>query len=93
MLRCAEVNYEPSSPHAGLTGEIPTDVADASGTLLFDAGARAWRREIARLFEIDPAWLPPPESPEACGQTASGVVVAAGARDQELYPALRRFAS
>jgi xylulokinase len=66
-----------------LTGERATDVADASGTLLLDVGARRWSDELAAAFGVDPAWLPPVlESPQVSGTTADGVPVAAGAGDQ-----------
>jgi xylulokinase len=66
-----------------LTGEHATDVADASGTLLLDVGARAWSHELTTAFGVDPAWLPRVlESPEVSGTTPAGVPVAAGAGDQ-----------
>jgi xylulokinase len=66
-----------------LTGERATDVADASGTLLLDVGARAWSAPLQQAFGVDPAWLPRlHESPEVSGTTAGGVPVAAGAGDQ-----------
>jgi len=66
-----------------LAGEWATDVADASGTLLFDVAARRWSDEVLAALEIDPAILPPAlESPEVSGRTAAGVPVAAGAGDQ-----------
>jgi xylulokinase len=66
-----------------LTGEHAIDVADASGTLLFDVAARAWSREVAEALEVPGDWLPPAlESPELSGRTAAGVPVAAGAGDQ-----------
>jgi xylulokinase len=66
-----------------LCGELATDVADASGTLLLDVGARAWSPELLDLFGVDPAWLPAlHESPAVSGHTAAGVPVAAGAGDQ-----------
>ncbi|HEY6758822.1 MAG TPA: xylulokinase [Baekduia sp.] len=67
-----------------LTGERATDVADASGTLLLDVGARAWSPALMREFGVDPAWLPRVlESPDVSGTTrAGGVPVAAGAGDQ-----------
>jgi xylulokinase len=65
-----------------LTGEHAIDVADASGTLLFDVAQRRWSEEMLEALELDPAWLPRPlESPEISG-TAAGVPVAAGAGDQ-----------
>jgi xylulokinase len=66
-----------------LTGEHAIDVADASGTLLFDVAARRWSREMLEALELDPAWLPRAlESPEISGATAGGIPVAAGAGDQ-----------
>ena len=66
-----------------LCGEHATDVADASGTLLFDVARRRWSEEMAQALQIDPAWLPRTlESPECSGVTAGGVPVAAGAGDQ-----------
>src|SRR5262249_22288549 len=66
-----------------LTGEHAIDVADASGTLLFDVARRRWSDEMLDALELDPAWLPRAlESPEVSGTTAAGVPVAAGAGDQ-----------
>jgi xylulokinase len=66
-----------------LTGEHAIDVADASGTLWLDVGARAWSQPVLDALEVDPAWLPRLlESPEVSGATAEGVPVAAGAGDQ-----------
>src|SRR3989442_6984 len=66
-----------------LTGERATDVADASGTLLFDVAGRRWSPEMLAALELDPACLPRAlESPEVSGETAAGIPVAAGAGDQ-----------
>jgi xylulokinase len=66
-----------------LTGELATDVSDASGTLLLDVARRAWSDELTRAFAVDPDWLPPVhESPEPTGRTTDDVPVAAGAGDQ-----------
>jgi xylulokinase len=66
-----------------LTGEHASDVADASGTLLFDVASRRWSDEMLAALELDPAWLPRAlESPEVSGETETGVPVAAGAGDQ-----------
>jgi xylulokinase len=66
-----------------LTGEHAIDVADASGTLLFDVAGRRWSREMVEALELDASWLPRTlESPELSGTTADGVPVAAGAGDQ-----------
>src|SRR5215470_584269 len=42
----------------GLTGECATDVADASGTALFDVARRAWAVEIAERVDIGRSVLP-----------------------------------
>ncbi|MEA2283985.1 MAG: xylulokinase [Solirubrobacteraceae bacterium] len=66
-----------------LCDEHAIDVADASGTLLFDVAARRWSDEVLEALAIDPAWLPKVhESPEVAGETHGGVPVAAGAGDQ-----------
>ncbi len=66
-----------------LCGEHATDVADASGTLLFDVAQRRWSDAVVEALEVDPAWLPCAlESPECSGVTATGIPVAAGAGDQ-----------
>lgn len=76
-----------------LTGERATDVADASGTLLFDVVNRRWSREMLYAFELDETLLPAVfESPEVCarvsreGAAATGLLegtpVVAGGGDQ-----------
>ena len=76
-----------------LTGERAMDVADASGTLLFDVAHRRWSAEMARAMDLDERLLPPVfESPEvvatvsAAGAQATGLRegtrVVAGAGDQ-----------
>ena len=76
-----------------LTGERAMDVADASGTLLFDVVHRRWSAEVANATEIDQRLLPPVfESPEIVGAVSSegaratglreGTRVVAGAGDQ-----------
>ncbi|MFZ1994117.1 MAG: xylulokinase, partial [Solirubrobacteraceae bacterium] len=66
-----------------LTGELATDVSDASGTVLLDVGRRAWSSELGRAFAVDQEWLPALyESQEVTGETATGLPVAAGAGDQ-----------
>src|SRR4051794_36344545 len=64
-----------------LTGEHAIDVADASGTLWLDVGARDWSDAVLDALEVDRAWLPRLlESPDVSG--VAGVPVAAGAGDQ-----------
>src|SRR5438034_1538474 len=41
-----------------LTGEHLVDVADASGTLLFDVGRRRWSDDVLDALEVPRAWLP-----------------------------------
>jgi xylulokinase len=66
-----------------LCEEHAIDVADASGTLLFDVAGRQWSDEVLDALEIDRAWLPRvAESPDVAGETHGGVPVAAGAGDQ-----------
>jgi xylulokinase len=66
-----------------LCGERAIDVADASGTLLFDVAHRRWSEEVCAALEIDMSWLPQAlESPEVSGETSDGIPVAAGAGDQ-----------
>jgi xylulokinase len=51
-----------------LFGELATDVADASGTLLFDVARRRWSEEVLDALEVPPEWLPPvSESTEVAG--------------------------
>jgi xylulokinase len=56
-----------------LCGEYATDVADASGTLLFDVAQRRWSDAVVAALDVDPAWLPRAlESPEVSGVTRGG---------------------
>jgi xylulokinase len=65
-----------------LTGEWAIDVADASGTLLFDVARRTWSKEVLDALELPAEWLPPVlESPDVSGTTSQGIPVAAGAGD------------
>ena len=66
-----------------LTGELATDVSDASGTLLFDVGGRCWSEEMLELLDLPREWFPAAlESGAVSGATAGGVPVAAGGGDQ-----------
>jgi xylulokinase len=65
-----------------LTGERATDVADASGTLLFDVPGRRWSEEMLEALEIPAAWLPAayespyvPTAPGAGDQAAAALGV------------------
>jgi xylulokinase len=51
-----------------LTGVHAIDVADASGTLLFDVGGRRWSDEVCAALDVPTEWLPQSfESPEIAG--------------------------
>src|SRR5437588_6071851 len=64
-----------------LTGEKATDVADASGTLLFDVAGRKWSHAMLAATEIDEALLPRVyESPEITGVVSSAGAEATGLR-------------
>ena len=66
-----------------LTGDRAIDVADASGTLLFDVAARRWSEDVLTALELPVEWLPRAlESPDRSGTTGTGTPVAAGAGDQ-----------
>ncbi len=41
-----------------LTGEFASDVADASGTLLFNVNKRCWHEELLKKLDISVEWLP-----------------------------------
>jgi xylulokinase len=61
-----------------LTGERAIDAADASGTLLFDVGARRWSDEVLDELDLPRAWLPPVyESPDVPGAPGAGDQAAA----------------
>lgn len=76
-----------------LTGEKATDVADASGTLLFNVTKRIWSDEMISATQLDSSILPRVfESPEVSGTISeagskatglpTGTPVVAGAGDQ-----------
>jgi len=65
-----------------LTGERATDVADASGTLLFNVAKRAWSDEMANAAGIDERLLPKVfESPEVAGRVSAEGAAATGLRE------------
>jgi xylulokinase len=62
-----------------LTGEYAADKAGASGTILFDLGARDWSPEIIAALGIDPSWLPPTfEGPTVTGGLTTEAAAATG---------------
>lgn len=75
-----------------LSGDKATDVADASGTLLFDVQNRKWSADMIDAFDLDPSFFPKAhESVEATGRISEkaadetglrkGTLVIAGAGD------------
>jgi xylulokinase len=65
-----------------LTGERATDVADASGTLLFEVAQRRWSAPMLAAAEIDQSYLPTVfESPEITGVVSSEGSIATGLRE------------
>ncbi len=76
-----------------LTGEVATDVSDASATLLYDVARRRWSQELIGEWKLPP-WILPPvlESAQVAGQLRPaaaealglpvGTPVVAGAADQ-----------
>lgn len=75
-----------------LTGEVATEVSDASGTGLFDVRRRVWAYDLIESLGIDPSFLPPCyESHEISGRVSAagaalfglpaGVPVAGGGGD------------
>jgi xylulokinase len=61
-----------------LFGPRAIDVADASGTLLFDVAQRAWSEEVIAALELPGEWLPPAyESPDVPGAPGAGDQAAA----------------
>ena len=76
-----------------LTGEHATDVADASGTLLFDVRNRCWHTGLMSLLGLDPDLMPRAfEGPEITGTLRpdiaaltglpAGIPIVAGGGDQ-----------
>ena len=81
--RIAHVLLPKDFVRLALTGELATDVADASGTLLFDVAGRRWSGDVLDALELPAAWLPRAlESPAVSAETPGGTPVAAGAGDQ-----------
>ncbi len=64
-----------------LTGVHATDVADASGTLLFDVAGRRWSHEMLGALEIDRTLMPEAfESPQVTGSVSAAGAAATGLR-------------
>jgi xylulokinase len=64
-----------------LTGGYAVDVADGSGTILFDLAARTWSPELLAALDLDPAVLPSThEGPEVTGTVTAAAAAATGLR-------------
>ena len=61
-----------------LTGEHAIDVADASGTLLFDVADRRWSTEVCEALEIPLEWLPPAHESTEIGGAGDQAAAALG---------------
>ncbi len=66
-----------------LTGEMKTEVSDASGTGIFDVPKRKWSPELMALLDLDPNLFPECfESSEVTAKTFKGTPVVGGEGDQ-----------
>ncbi len=64
-----------------LTGERAVDVADGSGTILFDLAERTWSPIVLAALGIDPDICPPTfEGPEVTGVVSAEAAAATGLR-------------
>lgn len=64
-----------------LTGRLATDVADASGTLLFDVARRRWSTDMLQATGLDGSLLPEAfEGPQVTGSVTAAGAEATGLR-------------
>lgn len=62
-----------------LSGEIATDVSDASGTGLYDVKNRAWAQDLIRKVGLEPSFFPKAfESTEAVGRVTKAAAALTG---------------
>jgi xylulokinase len=61
-----------------LEGTLATDVADASGTLLFDVAERRWSEEVCAELGIPLEWLPPVSESTDVGAAGDQAAAAVG---------------
>lgn len=67
--RLAHVLLPKDDVRRRLTGELVSEVSDASGTLLLDVAKRAWSKPLLSKLELDPSLLPAVvESEEVTGR-------------------------
>lgn len=65
-----------------LTGQLASEVSDASGTLLFNVRKREWSKEMLELLEIPERWMPPVfESHIPSGNLSSEIIQQFGLAD------------
>ena len=84
MARTRWIVQPKDALRARLTGEVASDVSDASATLLFDLHARNWSDEICRRLEIDRGKLAPLTESETLARALglpTGIAVAVGGAD------------
>ncbi len=64
-----------------LTGDLATEVSDASGTVLFDVAHRRWSGEVLQALDIPADWLPASyESPAVTGSLSASAARETGLR-------------
>lgn len=62
-----------------LTGDWAVDVADGSGTILFDLAARTWSKQVLGALDLDSGLFPPTfEGPEVTGTISPTAAAATG---------------
>jgi xylulokinase len=62
-----------------MTGQLATDVGDASGTLLFNPATRNWNLDVAAAFNLPSSLLPPVlESGDIAGRLTPHAAAALG---------------
>lgn len=90
--KCAHVLLPKDYVRYRLTGELATEVSDASGMQLMDVKRRCWSDEVLEKLQIEKSWLAKMyESPEVTGEVTAtaaeetglkvGTIVVGGAGD------------
>ncbi len=79
--RCAHILLPKDYVRYMLTGELATEVSDASGMQLLDVPRRCWSQEVLQKLDIDPALLAKVyESPEITGEITREAAQCTGLR-------------
>ena len=79
--RCASVILPKDYVRHRMTGDLATDVGDASGMALLDLKTRGWSGELLGLLDLDAGLLPKlHESPEVTGTLHAAGAAALGLR-------------